>query len=116
MDSPEHKQFTGVPNEPILQNLEALSKKRKSMSIRIPIIPGVTDESQNIGKIGKFLSSLTCSVQIGLLPFHGAWAHKCKKLGKEIRVSKWQTPSEADIGKIREELASYGLTAGRESA
>lgn len=42
-DTDMHKKYTGVPLEPILQNLDIAIDKNVNMLLRIPIIPGVND-------------------------------------------------------------------------
>lgn len=50
MDSVQHKRWTGVENETILQNLLRLSSEfpQLSLHIRVPLIPGVNDSEENI--------------------------------------------------------------------
>ena len=59
IDSERHKNFTGVPNERILENaiwiMDYLKKNNKEMWIRTPIIPGYTAAEDNISGIGKFI-------------------------------------------------------------
>ena len=52
-----HRQFTGVSNEPILDNFGRLAKCGKDYTIRIPLIPGVTDTHDNLEAIARLLSS-----------------------------------------------------------
>ena len=47
-DSEKHKKYTGVPNEVILKNFEKLCKSNKAFTVRIPLIPSVTDTAENI--------------------------------------------------------------------
>ena len=42
MDPELHRQYTGVSNERILQNLRRLAQEGREMILRIPVIPGVT--------------------------------------------------------------------------
>jgi len=59
IDSNKHKEFTGVPNERILENAIWISKymkeNGKQMWIRTPIIPKYTAFEENIRGIGKFI-------------------------------------------------------------
>lgn len=48
MDSALHRQYTGVGNELILQNLRRLAQEGRELILRIPVIPGVNDGRQNI--------------------------------------------------------------------
>ncbi|MFW9826316.1 MAG: glycyl-radical enzyme activating protein [Candidatus Thorarchaeota archaeon] len=59
IDSNKHKEYTGVPNELILENAvwisQYLKKYGKEMWIRTPIIPNYTAIDENIQKIGAFI-------------------------------------------------------------
>jgi pyruvate formate lyase activating enzyme len=55
MDSRQHKEFTGVSNERILDNLRRLSRTETQIILRIPVIPGVNDDDENIEKTADFI-------------------------------------------------------------
>ncbi|MFX1442371.1 MAG: glycyl-radical enzyme activating protein [Promethearchaeota archaeon] len=59
IDSEKHKEFTGVPNERILENaiwiMNYLKKNNKELWIRTPVIPRYTATEDNIRGIGKFI-------------------------------------------------------------
>lgn len=59
IDSKKHKEFTGVPNDTILQNaiwmMDYLEKNGKQMWIRTPIIPRYTATEENVRGIGEFI-------------------------------------------------------------
>lgn len=57
MDTGIHKQYTGVNNERILQNLKRISKSRKEIILRIPVIPGVNDYMDNIEATADFITN-----------------------------------------------------------
>jgi pyruvate formate lyase activating enzyme len=58
MDDTRHQRFTGVSNELILRNLQMLSAHRHSILLRVPIIPGINDDDENIRQIGAFAATL----------------------------------------------------------
>lgn len=55
MDSAVHRQYTGVPNEQILDNMERLAGLSKPLMIRIPVIPGVNDTPENMEASADFI-------------------------------------------------------------
>ena len=59
IDSNKHKEYTGVPNDKILENAIWISKylkeNSKKMWIRTPIIPKYTATKENIKGIGEFI-------------------------------------------------------------
>ncbi|WP_117232798.1 (2S)-3-sulfopropanediol dehydratase activating enzyme [Vibrio maerlii] len=55
MDSNDHKKHTGVDNRKILNNLKQLSKTGKELILRIPVIPNINDDFDNIGATADFI-------------------------------------------------------------
>ncbi len=49
----EHIKYTGVDNTCILENFRILKESGKPFVVRIPLIPGITDKSQNLSAISK---------------------------------------------------------------
>lgn len=58
-DDTLHRQFTGVSNERILENVRLAAeygrKRGLKIWVRTPIIPGATDSEENIAVIGRFI-------------------------------------------------------------
>jgi pyruvate formate lyase activating enzyme len=63
VDAERHKVATGVPNDIILENARRIAAWSKPMWIRTPIIPGYTDDLENIRSIGRFIHESLPTVQ-----------------------------------------------------
>jgi pyruvate formate lyase activating enzyme len=63
MDAERHSASTGVSNEGILENAVRLAAQGIPMWIRTPVIPGYTDDRQNIVAIAHFIRSSLPTVQ-----------------------------------------------------
>ena len=81
MDDTRHRQFTGVSNRPILENLRALDDVHRNIWIRVPVIPGVNDDEASLEAIARFVTPLRGVRQINLLPFHKTGLQKARRLG-----------------------------------
>ncbi len=57
IDSEKHKQYTGVPNDIILENAKSIAKLGIPMWIRTPIIPNHTDSDENVRDIAQFIKN-----------------------------------------------------------
>lgn len=59
-DSNKHEELTGVKNDRILDNFNYITEKIKGTGkkiwVRTPIIPGSTDDEENIRQIAKFIA------------------------------------------------------------
>jgi len=109
MDPKKHRKYAGVSNEIILENLRRLSEKGKKVIIRIPVIPGVNDDRENMKAIAEYLLSLKNIKQINLLPFHRGGVQKYKRLGKKNLTESLQPPSNDKINEIKKIFIDFGF-------
>ena len=112
MDPTKHKEFTGVSNELILENLtRILSDKIKSkIVIRIPIIPGYNDSEENIKATAEFLREFgDDKVTVELLPYHPLGISKYIQYGVENKIENIEPPDPEHLEAIEDILESYGL-------
>ncbi len=114
IDPKKHKDYAGVSNEIILENLRRLSKKGKKIIIRIPVIPGVNDDREDIKRIADYLRSLKTIKQINLLPFHRGGVQKYKRLGKKNLTESLQPPSSDKINEIKKIFIDSGFLIEKE--
>ena len=98
-DSEKHKQYTGLGNELILENLKRLLATDKSLWIRIPIIPTVNDTEEEIRSIRSFLLSCGTPEKVELLPYHAMGEHKYAAIGKKVKM--FSVPSEEKIRQLK---------------
>ena len=98
-DHEKHKQYTGVYNELILENLRKLLTTDKSVWIRIPIIPTVNDAEEELWKIKEFLDSCETPDKIELLPYHSIGEHKYSALG--ISAQKFEVPTSETMDRLK---------------
>jgi len=108
MGSEIHRRYTGVPNEQILSNLELLATHGAKIHIRIPIIPGINSDNENIERTGSFVSSLPGVHEISLLPYHSAAESKYGRLGIEYCLRKVMPPSELEMEAVAKRLEKFG--------
>ena len=82
-DSIVHKEFTGVGNELILENLKYLCRAEKRFIARIPLIPGVNDTRDNMEKTAQLLKDAKGLYRVEILPYHKTAGAKYPMLGRE---------------------------------
>ena len=63
IDPERHKKATGVTNQSILENAHRLSANEIPMWIRTPVIPGYTQDNENIIAIGDFIADMLPTVE-----------------------------------------------------
>ena len=108
-DDISHKKYTGVTRERIAGNLKKLSKCRKEVWIRMPIIPGVNNNPEHIEAAGKELSEIGFTGLIELLPFHRMGSAKYTALGFNYDFCDTLPPPDALLASFKDRLAAFGL-------
>ena len=113
MDDARHKELTGVSNVPIIDNLKRLAAGRTEVWVRIPLVPGVNDDDENIRRTIAFLSSLKTIRRIGILPYHSGGLEKARRIGQESHFRKFETPSEKRVAAIEAAFGEAGFEVRR---
>ncbi|WP_409306657.1 glycyl-radical enzyme activating protein [Pectobacterium sp. B1J-3] len=103
-----HRNNTGVDNQKILENLIRISFITKTV-VRIPLIPGVNDNPEEIRAIGEFARMMQNVDTIHLLPYHTYGENKYTLLGRIYPMG--DTPSIADekVNNLKREIESLGF-------
>jgi pyruvate formate lyase activating enzyme len=107
MDPEQHRKFTAASNELVLSNLALL--RGRAVVIRVPLVPGVNDDEENIRRMGEYVSGLGFS-DLCLLPYHKAGAEKAQRLNREAGPQfVAEAPTEESLDRLRGVLTEYGL-------
>jgi len=93
VDDARHREMTGLPTGPILANLRALVAAHPSVWVRVPIVPGHTDDDEGVDAIAEIVAGLTGVRQVSLLPYHGSGAAKARRLGRPSPLESLAPPS-----------------------
>jgi len=109
MDPEKHYRYTGVSNDRILNNLKKLSHRGARIIIRLPVIPGINADEENIERTGALAASLSGVIGIHILPYHCAAEAKYRNLDLKNKASDIQRPSEDVIASVARHLESYNL-------
>jgi len=109
-DDARHRMFTGGSNVQILENLRRLAGIHPHVRVRFPLIPGVTDDDENVAAIGDLVRSLGLP-SIDVLPYHRAGLSKYARLGVEYRLPDVRPPAADAVAAIVGRFAAFGLDA-----
>ena len=107
IDSREHQKHTGVPNERILKNFTALARSGVDFTVRMPLIPTVSDTERNITAAAELLHSENIEY-IELLPYNRMAGGKYEMLLREYRPS---FDESAECNARLEIFDSFGIKA-----
>jgi pyruvate formate lyase activating enzyme len=109
MDSVKHEKYTGVSNHLILDNLRHLAQKEIDLIIRIPLIPGVNDDVDNLDRTGSFLNDLPGVQKVHILPYHDFQKSKFNRF--KMQDGNWNItlPTQDMILYAKKRLENFGL-------
>lgn len=108
MDSALHREYTGVANELILENLKQLAMTGAEYRIRIPLLAGINDDEKNIRATAEFVAGLPGLQGIDVLPYHHMATAKYKKLQTGYRGEQSHCPAKENISRVQEILEHFG--------
>ncbi len=117
MDPHKHREFTGVENERILENIIHVVKHGKQTVIRIPVVPDHNNSRENIEATAEFISDKLGNkvAQVQLLPYRQLGVEKYQSLGMSYGMADFQAPErsvwEKNILSLVEVMKSYGVPA-----
>ncbi|MDY0231584.1 MAG: glycyl-radical enzyme activating protein [Candidatus Saccharicenans sp.] len=109
MDNKKHRKYTGVANDMILDNLKSLDKLGIPVWVRLPLIPGVNDDVENLEAMANFLSGLKLIKMINVLPYHKGGVEKFYRLGRDNEFAVYTPPSEDKVEAVIEFFKNKGF-------
>lgn len=112
-DDALHREFTGVSNRMILDNIRLLCEMGSRFFIRIPLIEGVNADDGNIENCARFLASLDWKDrQVNLLPYHDVARDKHSRIWSGVVYDyPFSTPSEESLERCVARFAGFGISA-----
>lgn len=100
IDTEKHKQYVGVGNELILENLRKLFQANAKIWIRVPVISGINDSIKEMQLIKDFLGQNGKPEKIELLPYHAMGENKYNAIDK--KAQNFKTPDDEKMKQLRE--------------
>ncbi|WP_448604022.1 pyruvate formate-lyase-activating protein [Thermoleptolyngbya sp.] len=96
-----YSQLTSVSLQPTLDFAQYLSDCRKPAWIRFVVVPGLTDDPDNVSGLAQFVARLKNVERVEILPFHKMGEYKWQQLGYDYQLSNTPTPTPECIQAIR---------------
>jgi len=109
IDSAKHRKYVGVANDEIVGNLEALAQQGSSVTVRIPVIPGINDDPEEVERMTQLLKRSQLYT-VHLLPYHGTAAGKYARLQMPYRLGHVEPPSSESLHSIARQFEQSGFT------
>ncbi len=97
IDTDKAKELTGMGNENALELLDYLEETNKEVWIRHVVVPGITDNPEDIEKMAEYLSLFSVVSKVEMLPFHKMGEYKWKELCMDYKLVQTPEPSNQSI-------------------
>jgi pyruvate formate lyase activating enzyme len=115
MDEERHEAFAGVHNRWILANLQWAASRggtvgSPTLTVRMPLVPGVNDDQENLGATALFLAGLEPPPPVDVLPYHRLGVDKYWRMGREYGLTGTAPPNSDRIRVAVRLLQDAGLT------
>ena len=111
MDPAKHKEYTGVSNEIILDNIRHVYRDlHVPVIVRVPVIPGHNDDEENVAATARFAAELGADVAVHLLPYHRLGDSKLESLGRTPELHL-EVPPDEQMQKLKAIVESFGVQA-----
>jgi pyruvate formate lyase activating enzyme len=109
MDENKHREYTGLSNKVILENIAHIGRLNKSTVIRIPVIPNVNDDLENIEKTAMYVKEHIKDPKIELLPYHKLGIDKYKLLGLDDYIYEFDNIDRDKIEHLKKVIEELGV-------
>jgi len=110
-DAELHRRVTGMDNGPVLDFARRLAARKKPVWVRFVLVPGLTDDAENVAGIGRFAASLGNVERVDVLPFHQMGRFKWKELRLDYKLADVQPPTPETVEQVCKQFRAEGLKA-----
>lgn len=109
LDDDRHVRLTGVSNRRILDNLRAVAARHDTIWLRVPVIPGLNDDADDLAATARLAASLPAVRKVSLLPYHPIGLGKWPRLGAAPPPGRLDSPSPERMRDLAATFRDAGL-------
>jgi pyruvate formate lyase activating enzyme len=108
-DPDRHHRLTGMAVGPTHDFARRLANQGRKIWVRYVLVPGLTDDPEDMGKTAAFAASLGNVERVDVLPFHQMGRFKWKALGREYPLEHVEPPSTDAVDRACAVFRATGL-------
>ena len=110
-DAERHRRLTGMEVGPVLAFARRLAARERPLWLRFVLVPGLTDDPEDIAHLARFAADLGVVQRVDVLPFHQMGKYKWKELGLEYELGNVEPPSRELVERVCGQFRDVGLKA-----
>ena len=110
-DPERHRHLTGMDNGPVLDFARRLARSKRSIWVRFVLVPGLTDNVDDVSHTASFSASLGNVERVDVLPFHPDVADSSGRVELKYKytLDDIQPPDLETIERVCMQFRSEGL-------
>ena len=108
-DEETYRRVTGRSLAPTLEFGRRVADAGVKIWVRFVLVPGLTDDPENIHRVAEHAASLGTVERFEVLPFHQMGRDKWDALGMDYRLADTRPPTDAEWEAARDIARSHGL-------
>lgn len=109
-DPETYRRVTGRELAPTLEFGRRLAAHGTEIWVRFVLVPGLTDDVENVEKVAEYVASLATVTRVEVLPFHQMGKDKWDSLGMRYELAETQPPTPELVERVRDQFRARGLT------
>ncbi|MDX8360564.1 pyruvate formate-lyase-activating protein [Cytobacillus sp. IB215316] len=110
IDEQKHQDITGLSNKNTISFANRLNDKGIPIWVRHVLVPGYTDQEQDLDRLGQFIGTLSNVEKVEILPYHKMGEYKWKALCLDNELIDTNPPSAEEVDKAYKIVTSYSPT------
>lgn len=108
-DPERHRLLTRGEVWPVLAFASRLAALKRPVWLRFVLVPGLTDDRDDIAQIAAFAADLGVVDRVDVLPFHQMGKFKWQELKLHYTLSEVRPPTPEAVEKVRAQFRAVGL-------
>jgi pyruvate formate lyase activating enzyme len=100
-----------MDNGPTLAFARRLAERKVPVWVRFVLVPGLTDDPEEVSRIAAFAGGLGNVERVDVLPFHQLGQYKWKRLGLEYTLADTKPPTTEVVERTCGLFRDVGLKA-----
>ena len=108
-DPERHRRLTGMDNAPTLEFARRLAAHKRPVWLRYVLVPGLTDDPEDIAQIAAFVGGLGNVERVDVLPFHQMGRYKWHRIGLQYALETVEPASNELVDRTCDIFRKAGL-------
>ena len=113
VDDRRHRDFTGLSNRIILENLRRVGESGTALTIRIPLIKDLNDSPEDIRAFANLIASLpslTNLQRVEIIPYHRIGEGKYRGVGLDYPLKSQPVHTREEVSELVDTFSRAGVT------